>query len=198
MGVDASLLNIGSPAFFDGPRDFLADTTDLVSGLELEIGPASYEDIEDIYLLESEIEGADGADFVSLTSRWRMFGAGFLTARHGGRLVGYIESCLWDRQLPYFETRPDFFASQHRLGAEKLYIIFLGVAVGCRRQGVASSLLAAISWVGRRHRACRLQAVSRGHIIPLYEAAGFLPVVAMPGFLPEPATDFMLMEHTLL
>ncbi len=197
MGVDTSLSNIGCSAFFEAPKDFFVESTYPLPGLELEIGSASYADIEEIYLLESEIEGNDGADLVTLTARWRMFGAGFLTARQGGRLVGYIESCLWDCQLPYFEARPDFFASLHRLGAANLYIIFLGVAADYRRQGVASSLLAAVSGVGYRYGACRLQAVSRGHITPLYEAAGFLPVVAMPGFLPESGVDFMLMERTL-
>ncbi|MFW8601517.1 GNAT family N-acetyltransferase [Desulfobacterota bacterium M19] len=198
MGVYASLFNIGSRPFFEGPKGFFAelDSLSLIPGLE--IGPASYNDIVEIYRLESEIEGEGGADFATLTARWRMFGAGFLTARQDGRLAGYIESCLWDCQLPSFEARPDFFASRHRPGAETLYIIFIGVAADCRRQGVANSLLAAVSLVGRYHGACRLQAVCRDHIMPLYEAAGFLPVTGLPDFLPEPAVDFMLMEHSLL
>ncbi len=198
LGVYASLLNIGSQPFFEVPKDFSADLDSLLLEPGLEIGPASYEDIAEIYRLENEIEGNYGADFATITARWRMFRAGFLTARQDGRLAGYIESCLWDRRLPYFEARPDFFASRHRLGAETLYIIFIGVAADCRRLGVASSLLAAISRVGRYYGARRLQAVSRDHIMPLYEAAGFLPVTAMPDFLPEPAVDFMLMEQSLL
>ncbi len=198
MEVDASLFNIDSQPFFEAPKGFLAELDSLSPAPGLEIGPASYEDIVEIYRLESEIEGADGADFVTLTSRWRMFGAGFLTARQDGRLVGYIESCLWDCQLPSFEARPDFFTSRHRLGAETLYIIFIGVAADCRRRGVASSLLTAVNGVGRYYGARRLQAVSRDYIMPLYEAAGFLPLTAMPDFLPEPAVNFMLMEHSLL
>ncbi len=198
MGVYASLFNIGSRPFFEAPKDFLAELDSLLLEPGLEISPASYEDVAEIYRLEAEIEGDDGADFATLTARWQMFGAGFLTARQDGRLAGYIESCLWDRQLPYFEAQPDYFSSQHRLGAKTLYIIFIGVAADCRRRGVASSLLAAVSRVGRYYGARRLQAVSRDHIMPLYEAAGFLPVTAMPDFLPEPAVDFMLMEHSLL
>ncbi len=198
MGGYASLFNIGSQSFFEVPKDFPAEFDSLLRAPDLEIGPASYEDIAEIYRLENEIEGDDGADLVTLTARWRMFGAGFLTARQDGCLVGYIESCLWDRRLPSFEAQPDCFSSQHRIGAETLYIIFIGVAADCRRRGVASSLLAAISWVGRCYGARRLQAVSRDHVMPLYEAADFLPVTAMPDFLPEPAVNFMLMEHSLL
>ncbi|HFQ80538.1 MAG TPA: GNAT family N-acetyltransferase [Desulfobacterales bacterium] len=192
------IFNIDPQDFFAGSEDFLAEGVALLPEPLLEIAPASYADLEEIYQLESEIEGPDGADLVSLMARWRMFGAGFLTARQGGQLLGYIETCLWDCQLPHFEARPDFFTSRHRLGAANLYIIFLGVAADYRRQGVASSLLAAVSRVGWRYGARRLQAVSRSHIVPLYEAAGFLPVAAMPGFLPEPGTDFMLMERPFL
>ena len=163
----------------------------------MEILPVRDDELMEIFSLEQSIEGESGASIAALRARRQMFEGGFLVAREAGRIVGYIESCLWNRVSPKFDPHADFFAGQHCADGKILYIIFVGVAHNYRRQGIANTLIRAIMPVARKYGAQRVQAVTRVNLLPLYTNLGFTVLREMPSFLPGNADDLRLMELDL-
>jgi ribosomal protein S18 acetylase RimI-like enzyme len=161
----------------------------------MDISPVSTDDLNEIFFLEQSIEAESAASLETLRTRRQMFGDGFLAARINGRIMGYVETCLWDLSIPQFDQRSDFFTSRHSPHGKILYVIFLGVAQNSRRQGVASSLLDAVIKVANQYGVKVVQAVTRQYLLPLYLQNGFTIIRDMPNFLPD-AADFHLMEHS--
>lgn len=161
----------------------------------LEIVQATAADISQIHFLESAIEGPDAASPQTLLSRLAMFNDGFLVAKRDARVIGYIETCLWNLDTPEFKADPDFFASQHTKEGAILYVIFVGVEERQRRHGVGSLLVSEVfKKVGRDFPVSRMQAVSRDLFVPFYKNLGFSAVKQLPGFLPD-GQQYTLMEY---
>lgn len=160
----------------------------------MEVLPVREEDLPEIFSLEQRIEGGAGAGIDVLQARRQAFPDGFLAAWETGCLVGYLESCLWNRENPQFDPHPDFFAAQHRADGKILYIIFIGVAPDYRRLGTASTLIKSIIPVARKYGAERIQAVTRPHLLRLYTKLGFVALREIPFFLPGLVDEFRLME----
>lgn len=156
---------------------------------------ATEKDISSIAFLENAMEGADAASAATLLARLRMFPEGFLVAREEGRIIGYIESCLWNKDIPEFQAHPGFFAEQHRTDARTLYIIFIGVRQEFRRKGVGTQLIDALLEEVHPFHPQRVHAVSRDPLLPFYESMGFTPQAALPGFLHQ--ENYTLMEMGL-
>lgn len=152
-------------------------------------------DLAQIAFLENAMEGADAASVETLRARLRIFPEGFLVAWEQGRLVGYIESCLWDRAIPEFQPHPGFFAEQHRPAAKTLYIIFIGVREEYRRQSVGSQLIEALLQATRPLALQRVHAVSRDQLMPFYQNLGFVAKTTLPDFLHQ--GNYFLMEKPL-
>ncbi len=146
-----------------------------------------------IFSLEQSMEGESAASLETLQVRQQMFGAGFLAARKDDRIIGYLESCLWNVEIPEFQPYPGYFANRHCAHGKTLYIIFMGVDCDFRRQGVASTLLQAVAMAAYNSGAERVHAVTFAHLLPLYIKMGFKEVQAMPHFLPN-LSDLILVE----
>jgi len=159
----------------------------------MDISPVRADELAEIFFLERAIEPLSGASLETLQARQRMFGAGFLAARKKGRIIGYIETCLWDLTVPEFAPQTDFFTSRHSSYGQILYIIFMGVEQNFRRHGAGSALLAAAIDLAHECGAREVQAVTHHHLLPLYSKMGFTMVQKMPNFLPN-STDFYLMR----
>ncbi len=160
----------------------------------MDISPVRADELAEIFFLERAIEGQVGASLETLQARQRMFGTGFLAARKKGRIIGYIETCLWNLTIPGFEPRSDFFVSRHSSYGKILYIIFMGVEQNFRRHGAGSALLAAVIDVAHECGVKEVQAVTHHHLLSLYTKRGFTKVQKMPNFLPHSA-DFYLMRY---
>lgn len=159
------------------------------------IEPAANSDIFEISLLEMAIEGRGAAGIETLRVRQVMFPDGFLVARKDGRIIGYLQSCIWDRQVPEFQPRADFFPSQHRLDGAILYLIFVGVSEHQRRHGVGSRLVECLTPLADKYGARKIHAVCRDYLVPFYAGLGFFQSRELPGFLSE--GEFFLMERAL-
>lgn len=160
----------------------------------MEIGIAEQEDLAQIAFLENAIEGAGAASLSTLQRRRQMFGEGFLVAKQGPTVVGYIETCLWDRAIPRFQPEPDFFFNEHKPSGPNLYIIFVGVDERYRRHGLGSELVLRACSVARNLSMTRVQAVSGDRLIPFYEGLGFVAARVLPSFLPD-GRSYTLMER---
>lgn len=156
------------------------------------VTPADFTDIVDI---EKRIEGENAASLDLINSRFSMFADGFLVARIDERIVGYIESCIWDEEIPVFNSGKDFFSSRHKLNGNILYIIFLGVVPEYWRQGVASKLIRGVKGLSRKIGVKKVHAVTWDHLTGLYVKQGFKPIRKMPNFLPN--GSFTLLEYSL-
>jgi ribosomal protein S18 acetylase RimI-like enzyme len=161
------------------------------------ITPASAADISQIHFLESAIEGPGAASPRTLIARLAMFNEGFLVARRDAKVIGYIETCRWQRETPEFRTDPDFFANEHTGAGSILYIIFLAVEERQRRYGVGSQLVReVIKRVGVEFPVSRVQVVSRDPLLPFYQNLGFSALQQLPGFLPD-GQQYTLLEYRL-
>ena len=163
--------------------------------MDLLIRQARLDDLAEIVQIEREIEPGSPAAFSVLQARLTMFQKGFLTAWHDGKLVGYAQSCIWDKKIPKFSSEKNFFSNKHTAAGETLYIIFIGVRLEYQRQGVGSRLIQSLRELARELGIKRVHAVTWGHLQKLYVEQGFKPVKRMPGFLPK--GEFTLLEYRL-
>lgn len=75
----------------------------------MNIRNATIKDIDDVHLLEQLVEGENAATKETLLSRFRMFPEGFYVAKENGTVLGYIESCLWNKSdFETFDEIKDF------------------------------------------------------------------------------------------
>ncbi len=164
--------------------------------MNLQIEQATLSDVSEVYKLEQSIEKSGSADLATLQSRYAMFAQGFMAARLHGKIVGYVESCVWNEVLPHFEARPGFFTQYHDLNASTLYLIFIGVDAQYRRQGIASKMISFLLDNVVRYDLVRMHAVCRDNHMPMYNKLGFSPAQELQGFLPD-GGKYTLMEKLI-
>lgn len=160
----------------------------------MQILPVKAEKLGQIAFLENAIEGVDAASLKTLSSRLHMFPEGFRAACEGDKIVGYIESCLWNVDPPKFEPQVDFFFQHHNSQGRILYIIFVGVTQEYRRKGIGSMLIKSLLNIAEEFGAHKIHAVCREDLRPFYDSMGFVARQRLPGFLPVGTFTLMEME----
>ena len=163
----------------------------------LTVARASCQDLSDIHDLEKEVEGPGAASRETLTQRLQMFRNGFLVAKSGDRVAGYLQSTLWrERSFQRFSEICDF-PRWHTRDGQELYLIFLAVSRTYRSNGLASHLLTCLDELGHAYGVRRITLVAKKHLIPLYEKNGFQGVDFLPDFLPTENCPPVLMHKPL-
>jgi ribosomal protein S18 acetylase RimI-like enzyme len=131
--------------------------------------------------LESQIDSEHAANLSTLIARQKMFQDGFLVAIQNGAVIGYVESCLWDRTEFHIE---DFdFPKYHNPSAKSLYVIFLATHPDHRNSGIGSQLMLSIQNLATRKGMERIILAARDEYVGFYSKLGFHIVRALPNFL---------------
>lgn len=162
----------------------------------MEIQNAKLEDIGKIVELEKRIEKENAATKETIISRFGMLLQGFYVAVQDDEIVGYIESCLWDRDD--FETFDEIkdFPKHHDPNGKTLYIIFLGVDEDYRRKGIGSELVRTLQKYASERLLDKVQVVAgEGFLTNFYKDLGFEVVRELPRFLPY--SSGTLMEYDI-
>lgn len=149
------------------------------------IRTAQLEDIEVVAKLEKKIEKGNAATKEVLLSRFNMFPSGFYVAEEDGTILGYIESCLWNKND--FETFDEIkeFPKHHNPNGRQLYIIFLGVDETKRRQGIGSELIRTLKEYAMERQLDKVQLVAgEGFLVGFYKKLGFEVIRELQHFLP--------------
>ncbi len=146
---------------------------------------AELKDLESIAHLERKIEGENAATKEVLFERLKMFKDGFYVAEKNGKILGYIESCLWNKiNFRTFSEIKDF-PKHHNPKGRILYIIFLGVDETQRRKGIGSRLVRTLQEYASEKRLEKVQLVAgEGFLTSFYKNLGFRVVKELPSFLP--------------
>lgn len=151
--------------------------------MQLDIHPVSEEELDQVLAIETVLQGEHAATREVLEIRRNMFADGFLVACVDGKVVGYLESCIWNsKNFTTFNEIRDF-PSLHNITADNLYIIFLAVAEESRRMGIATALLKKIINVAQSLAKEEVQLVSTHDYQPLYQKVGFQNTRFLPNFL---------------
>jgi|SRR3989344_428918 len=152
-------------------------------------------DLENIQDIEQIVEGDDAASFEVLRSRLEMFPEGFLVAEQDQKIIGYVESCLWNkRDFKTFDEIRDF-PKDHAPDGKDLYVIFLAVHPRFRRKGVGSKLIKTLQDYAVVEEKERVILVAGGGFLPdFYKSLGFKKIRELPNFNNGVGT---LMEYKL-
>src|SRR3989338_6019016 len=126
----------------------------------MNIRNATIEDIDNVHILEQLIEGENAATKETLLSRLKMFPEGFYVDKENGNVLGYIESCLWNKSD--FETFDEIkdFPNQHDVNAKILYVIFIAVDERQRKHGIGSALITALQKYAEKKQLEKVQLVA--------------------------------------
>ena len=158
----------------------------------VDIRNANIKDIDRVVEIERCIERDIAATRNDLLARLSMFPDGFLVAVQDRRVVGYVESCLWDKvDIKTFAEISDF-PRLHKPDGRNLYIIFLGVAPNYRGRGIGGLLVTNLQNYAGKNKLEKVQLVSSRSLHEFYERLGFQVARELPDFLPR--TDGSLME----
>jgi len=142
-------------------------------------------DIRDVYRIETEVELSNAASESTLKQRMSMFNDGFLVAKENNKVVGYIESLIWNTyDFTRFEEIKDFPVLYDQ-GGDELYIIFLAVKESYRKNGIGMSLLSAIEDVAIKYGVRWLKLVAKDDLVAYYKKSGFHEIKELPDFLPN-------------
>ena len=153
---------------------------------------ATGDEIEQIAALEKRIEGEYAADISTLGSRLLMFPEGFLVGETEGSIVGYLESCRWNKTMvETFESIREFPIHHNPMGAF-LYIIFLGVDENFRKRGYGTVMLFEAVEAAKSFGCQAVQLVSRSGLEQFYEMRGFKREMELPHYLPYDSGTFMV------
>jgi ribosomal protein S18 acetylase RimI-like enzyme len=149
--------------------------------VKMKIEPVSDKTIHQVASLEKCIEGDDAADLAVLISRQEMFPDGFLVAIENGEVVGYIESCLWDRNE--FASAYLEYPKYHNANAKALYVIFLAAHPDHRGKGIGGRLVQSLQEVAKDMGKEKIILVARDKLLKFYGKLGFTIIKALPEFL---------------
>lgn len=150
-------------------------------------------DLTSIVDIEAHTAQIDAADLTVLTQRLHMFPAGFFVAELDQHIVGYLESCLWDREVfQNFQHIRDF-PGLHNPDGNNLYIIYIAVDRCYRNRGVGSALLRAAQRFAAAQRKSKIQLVASEALRMFYAQYGFSVQARIPDFLPQ--FDGWLMQY---
>ncbi len=162
----------------------------------MEIRKVITEDIDYIARLEKIIEPKYHATKEDLLNRFYMFADGFYVAEEHERIIGYIESCLWNSiDFKSFEEIKDF-PKLHNEDAETLYVIYLAVVPAYRRRGIASKLIRRIISLATELGRERVQVVAQDDLRSFYRKLGFKEAKKLPHYLPD--KDAVLMDYFIV
>lgn len=152
---------------------------------DVKIRRAQQEDLEEIHQIECAVEGARAASMRTLSERLAMFPHGFLVAAQCHTVVGFIESCLWNRSsYSTFSSIADF-PSHHDPGGRYLYIIFVCVSEAFRRKGVATELVRRELILAENLKLQEVHLVAEHHLLSFYKKLAFRQTSVLPGFLDD-------------
>ncbi|WP_316848940.1 GNAT family N-acetyltransferase [Pedobacter agri] len=151
---------------------------------EISYFTCSPSDIRDVYILEAEIEHGNAASEQTLYNRLSMFPEGFIIAKDKNKLVGYIETLVWNKIV--FEKFDDIkdFPLLYDPNGDTLYIIFIGVAAAYRGKGIGQRLLELAKEVGTKFNTNRMQLVAKDGLEGYYQSFDFQSEKNLPAFLP--------------
>jgi len=151
-------------------------------------------DIDQIYLLEQSIEGKYAANRETLTARIQMFFQGFYVAEENGKIIGYLESCLWNKlNFERFDEIKDF-PKHHDPEGKILYIIFVGVNKNYRKRGIGSALVRKAQEYAEQHNLQKVQVISgEGSLVYFYKKLVFGVMRELTNYLPY--SSGVLMEY---
>src|SRR3989344_6008598 len=109
--------------------------------MEMIIKNATKADLDQIVLLEKRIEGEHAASPQTLNERLKMFSEGFYVAEEGDKVIGYLQSCRWNKEEINSFDEIKNFPQQHIADGRFLYGIFMGVDPEYRRKGIGRELV---------------------------------------------------------
>lgn len=162
-----------------------------------EICKCNNDDIREIIAIENDIEYTQAASEETLRKRLSMFSDGFLVAKINNKVVGYIESLIWDgKKFEAFEEIKNFPLHFNPNGSE-LYIIFLAVSEPNRKNGIATELLAKVESISKKYKFSKISLVAKDDLTRFYGKLGFNQVRELPNFLPGKTYKSVLMEKYL-
>lgn len=148
----------------------------------MKIREAKIEDIMEISELEKRIE-ENPASYETLVRRFQLFPEGFYVAEDDGQIIGYIESCIWNKkEFNSFEEIKEF-QKHHDVNASTLYIIFLATSPDYRNRGIGSMLLQKLINKASRLKKKKVQLVSKDGLESFYSRFGFRNTKHLPNFL---------------
>lgn len=157
---------------------------------------AALDDVDEIFQIEKRTEQDNAATKETLVSRLKMFPEGFFVAEEDNKVVGYVESCLWNKED--FETFEEIhnFPQQYDHNGRILYAIFLAVDAPYRRKGIGSQLIKTLQDYARMHDLEKVQLVAgEGFLVDFYKKLRFKIKKQLPHFLPR--LSGTLMEHQI-
>jgi len=157
----------------------------------------SLSDIKQVYRIEAEIEYSNAASENTLIERQAMFGDGFIVAKEKSRIVGYIETVIWNKFE--FEKFDDIrnFPQFYQPTGDTLYVIFIGVDKDYRRRGIGECLLEAVEKVALKYNVNRIQLVAKEGLVTFYGKFGYSVVKELLDFLPDRDYKSTLMEKSI-
>ena len=151
------------------------------------------EDVFEVAELEKEIEGENAASLETITERFGMFPEGFIVAEDRGRIIGYIESCRWNKEAGDFHKFEEIknFSKNHNEKGANLYLIFLAVDEYYRRNGIGSLLVKSLIKYSVNNKIRKIQLVAKLELKKFYSSLEMKSVIKLPNFLPYASGIFM-------
>lgn len=161
----------------------------------VKIRHAREKDIPRVAELESEIDGENAASLETLMGRFKMFPEGFIVAENRGGIIGYTQSCRWNKEAGNFHNFKEIrdFQKHHDERARNLYVIFLAVDENYRKNGIGSSLIKSLIKYSVNNQIEKIQLVARSELRKFYSSFGMKPIMELPNFLPYAPGIFMEM-----
>ena len=148
------------------------------------MAPELSDDLDQVSLLELLADPERPCTIENLVKRQEAYPQGFLVAKLCDKVVGYLQSCRWDRDSPPAFTEIDDYSAEHLDDGRILYLIFMGVSVPFRGLGIGARLIDEAVRLALREDIREIHLVSRPELVGFYERLGFSREATIPGFLP--------------
>lgn len=150
---------------------------------EISIQKCMLDDIKNVYNIELSIEHSNAASEGILKQRLAMFNDGFLVAKNGNKIIGYVESVIWnDFNFESFDEIKNF-PLHYDPNGDTLYVIFLAVAVGYRSKKIGFDLIGELERLSNRYGFKQIKLVAKDGLTSYYQKLGFEVIKDMPNFL---------------
>jgi ribosomal protein S18 acetylase RimI-like enzyme len=158
------------------------------------IQKAADTDIREIYKIESDIEHTNAATEETLRKRCLMFNEGFLVMKKQQKIIGYIETLVWNEKP--FQTFNEIsnFPLHFNINGDTLYIIFIAVIPQFRKRGLGKRLVIEIENIAKEYRLKRISLVAKDDLIEFYTKLGYKKVRELPDFLKGRTYKSILMD----
>ena len=165
----------------------------------MRIRTATKEDLSQVHAIESITEGQNAANYNTIKSRFEMFPDGFFVAENYGKIYGYAQSCMWEgiNNLGFNEfSKIKGFSDYHNSSNNCMYLIFVGVEVNKRHQGIGTNLVNTVINEAKYRNLEEVELVSKDKLVQKFyqESLGFNYKNEMPNWLPKSKHHLMNME----